>query len=304
MVFRPVFVDEKRRRREHHVEHSGGGEHHHVDFGAEHEHGDHVEHPVVGRFGVELFRVGFFGVELDVRPLFVAGLGCAVVASACATAQVALPPEEASRVERQLTGETRYLRVSLYDTPFFGDSTKRLVTAVPPALVRLLNNPDGTPVNPGKAEGIFVTGTPVRIEKIEFPTNTTMAERVLFTPRTLAWVYLDIAGTAKKSAPRVLVLRPGLRTENEFLSELERYVTHDDPSKRLEAFTDLTRDAVKAKNAVIDMPSEALEMAWGPPERKVLTFDGDKKRETWAWADGERTAVLVDGRLVSFKDRN
>ena len=82
---------------------------------------------------------------------------------------------------------------------------------------------------------------------------------------------------------------------------IERYLTRDDPSKRIEALSDAVREGVKTKTAVLDMTAEVLEMAWGPPERKNITLEGDKKRETWFWGDNQRFAVLVDGRVTELK---
>jgi len=52
---------------------------------------------------------------------------------------VFIPTEERTRLERDLTGKDRerFLRLSYYVTPFFGDATKRLLTAVPPDEVRI-----------------------------------------------------------------------------------------------------------------------------------------------------------------------
>lgn len=297
MVFRPLFVDEERRRRLEQQQHTCVDQHRLDDHGRTLDQLDaeHLEHPVIGVwFG---FWLRLVGVELDVKKLIFAALAL----TACATAQISLPPEQASHVERRMTGETRYLRTSMYVTPLFGDSTKKFVTATDPKLVHVLNNPDGSSVNPGAIEGILPAGTTVRVDRIEFPSNTVMAERVLFTPRTLAWLYLDVAA-AKKAVPHVLVLRPGLRTEDELMSEVERFLTREDPAKRLEGFSDSAREGIKTKTAVIDMSSEALEMAWGPAERKTIALEADKKRETWFWGDeGKRSAVLLDGRVVELK---
>lgn len=221
----------------------------------------------------------------------------ALVCTGCVTAQVALPPTQVAELERRLNGEERFLRVSMYQTGFFGDATKRLLTPVPPELVRLLDDTAGKPLNPGKIERTFAVGTKVRIAKVEFPSTWAMTERVLYTPRTLVWLYLDVAGTAKQSPPVVLVLRPGLKTDQEFLAELERHLTREDPSKRLEDFTESVRDAVRAKTVVTDMPAEALEMAWGFPESKRIELVGTQRKETWRWGDGARTATVIDGRL-------
>jgi hypothetical protein len=224
----------------------------------------------------------------------------------CVTAQVAIPPTQVADLERSLNGDQRFLRVSMFLTPFFGDATKRLLTPVPPELVRVLDGTDGKPLNPGAAERTLPAGTKVRIAKVEFPSAWVMTERVLYTPRTLVWLYLDVAGTPPHAPPPVLVLRPGLESDQDFLAELERYLTREDQAKRLEGFSDGVREAIRTKAAVIDMPAEALEMAWGYPDSKRIDLIDTQRKETWRWGDGKsaRTATLLDGRLTAFTGAN
>lgn len=223
-----------------------------------------------------------------------------LILSGCVTAQVTIPAPQMADLERTLTGEQRFLRVSMYLTPFFEDSTRRLLTPVPPELVRLLNSTDGRPLNPGPIERTFPAGTPVRIVKVEFPSSWVMTERVLYTPRTLAWIYLDVAGRAKLAPPCVLVLRPGLKSDQEFLAELEHHLSREDQTKRLDAFAERIQEAIRTKAVLLDMPAEALEMAWGFPESKRIEWVGSQRKETWRWAEGMRTATLLDGRLTAF----
>ena len=217
----------------------------------------------------------------------------------CVTAQVSVPPTEVADLERRLTGEERFLRVSLYQTPFFGDSTRKLLTAVPPGLVRLLDDTKGKPIDPGPVEKVFPAGTAVRIRKVEFPSALTMTERMLYTPRSLVWVFVEVAG-APKGTPTVLVLRPGLQTRAQFDTELDRYLSREAQTKRLEGFTEAVREAIRTKTAIAEMPAEALEMAWGYPESKRVELEGAQRKETWRWADGARTAELIDGRAQRF----
>jgi len=233
-----------------------------------------------------------------VRRLAISSL--ALVLAGCATAQVAIPPTQVADLERTLNGDQRFLRVSMFLTPFFGDATKRLLTPVPPELVRLLDGADRKPLNPGPVERIFPAGTAVRITKVEFPSAWVMTERVLYTPRSLVWVYLDVAGAPKNAPPVVLVLRPGLNTDQDFLAELERHLTREDQATRLESFSDPVREAIRAKSVLVEMPAEALEMAWGFPESKRIELVDTQRKETWRWGDGARTATLVDGRLTAF----
>src|SRR5687767_12101969 len=88
----------------------------------------------------------------------------------CATNQTIVPPEQRAALKRNLEGQDRYLKLSFYATPFFGDATKRLLTPVPPDQVRLLEEPNGKPINPGTVEATFPAGTEVRIRALEFPT--------------------------------------------------------------------------------------------------------------------------------------
>lgn len=229
------------------------------------------------------------------------GLLLLLVGSGCATSQVFVPATEAAELQRSLAGEERQLRLAFHSTAFFGDSTKKLLTPVAPEQVRVLTNPNGTWVNPGPSERIFAPGTTVRITRIEFPTPYTMSERVLFTPRTLAWVYLDVAGTPKRSAPWVLVLRPGLKDQNEVRSELDRYLSREDVRPALEALSETARAGVLEKRVVVDMPAQAVEMAWGYPDQKRLEFDGSVRVETWTWPDGKRGVVLRDGKVTEVR---
>lgn len=220
------------------------------------------------------------------------------LASSCAS-HVLIPPEQRASLERELTGTERdkYLRLSYFVTPFFGDASKRLLTPVPPEEVRLLNDTGGKPINPGPVQKVLPAGARARITRVEFPTAWVMTERVLYTPRTQPWVYLAVEGEAK-GLPLILVLRPQIKTDQEFRAELERFLANEDLSPLLETWTEAVREAVRAKKALVDMPAEALEMAWGFPERKRITFEESVKKEEWQYTEGKRAAFLVDGRVT------
>jgi hypothetical protein len=227
-----------------------------------------------------------------IRPLMLS-----VFVLSCATNPVLVPSDQRAALRRDLEGQDRYLRLSFYATPFFGDATKRLLTPVAPDQVRLLEQTDGTPINPGAIEATFPAGTIVRIKRLEFPTALAQTERVLVTPRAQPWVYLDVAGTPQDAPPYVLVLRQMIKDDRELQAEVDRYLSREDPKARLQGFSDVIQTAIAAKKIVVDMPAEALEMAWGYPDRRVLGFDGEKKKETWIWP-GEKQVVLLDGRVT------
>lgn len=220
-----------------------------------------------------------------------------LVLCSCVTAQVSIPPTQVADLERNLAGERRFLRVSMYLTPFFGDNTRKLLTPVPPELVRLLDDTQHKPLNPGPPERIFPAGTPVKIRKVEFPSSWVMTERVLYTPRSLVWVYLEVEGAPHLAS--VVVLRPGLKSQQEFLAELDRHLSREDMGRRLDSFSDAVREAIRNKRVVPDMSAEALEMSWGFPESKRIELLETQRQETWRWAEGARTATLLDGRLTA-----
>ncbi len=222
-------------------------------------------------------------------------LAGAVLSSACATAQLGLSGDAMAEAERTWTRTDRFLRESAYVTPFFGDATKKFLSTHRPEHVALVLNPDGTPVSPGKIETIVPAGTPVRVLQIEFPTAYVMATRVLFTPRTLAWVYLDVGGTPKGAPPHLLVLRPGINTTADLQTELDALLSKEDVGRQVAALDEAAREAVRTKKAIRGMSAEALTMALGRPEKKVITYEDGKKREVWSWGGGKLSATLLDG---------
>lgn len=218
----------------------------------------------------------------------------------CAS-HVLIPPEQQANLERDLTGQERdrFLKLSFFVTPFFGDASKRLLTAVPPEHVRSIDHPDGTPVNPGRVEKILPAGTRVRIRKLELPSAWVVSERVLYTPRTQPWVYLG--AREELELPLILVLRPMLKTEEELRAEIDRYLAREDPTPRMQSWSEAVREAVRTKKAIPEMPADALEMAWGYPERKRMSYAGSVRNEEWIYAGGKRLAFLGDGRVTRLE---
>ena len=220
-------------------------------------------------------------------------LGCA--------SYTALAPADRELLEREFTARdgTAYLKLSSYVTPFFGDASKKLLTPVLPEQVRLLESPAGEPISPGAVEKTVAAGRRVRVLKVEFPTSWAVSERMVYTPRTQPWVFLALEGE-RNEVPFVLVLRPQLRTPDEVRQELGRYLATEDLRPQLDRFTAPVREAVARKDVVVDMPAEALEMAWGYPEVKNFSFEGQVRKELWKWPGGTRTATVVDGRVTEF----
>jgi hypothetical protein len=224
--------------------------------------------------------------------------------SAC-TSYTAIAPDEQAVVERDLSGRdaNKFLKLSFYVTPFFGDAAKKLLTSVPPDEVRMLNEINGAPLNPGAVEATLPVGTRVHILKVEFPTSWVVGGRVPYTPRTRPWLYLAIEGQPKDQE-LILVLRQGMKSRDEFLAEVDRFLAREDPERILSQWSDGVRLAVREKNALVDMPAEALEMAWGYPELKQISYDGQVKKEKWVYPGERRVALLSDGRVTQLDDRH
>jgi hypothetical protein len=214
-----------------------------------------------------------------------------------------LAPEDRSALEQTLTGveADRFLRMSMNVTPFFGDASRRLLTPYPPDEVLLLNDTKGQTIPPGPIEATLPAGARARIRKVEFPTAWVVTERILYSPRTLPWVYVDVEG-APKGPPLVLVLADNLRTREEVLAEVGRYLTTQDPAPQLAAFPEPVREAIRQKKALTDMSSEALEYSWGYPEKIRRTLEGTVRNEEWIYPGGRRRAFLSDGRLVRVEE--
>lgn len=222
-----------------------------------------------------------------------------VLATGCVS-QTLLSAEDRTKLQHDLTtgpASVRYLRSSSYITPFFGDASKRLLTPYPPEEVRLLNDTQGNPINPGAVEAMAPAGTKARVLKVEFPTAWVMAERVLYSPRTQPWVYLDVEGVPP-GPPVILVLPPRLETGADVLAELDRHLAEHDPAPKLVKFQPRFQEAIRRKKVLEYMPEAAVRMSWGPPERIRRTLDGQQVHQEWVYPGEKRRVFITDGLVT------
>lgn len=223
---------------------------------------------------------------------------CAAVAIAltgCASA-VLIPDDQRISIARDLEGRALYLRGSLHVLPFFGDRARRLVSQLPPDSVELLDDTSGKPILPGPPEGLLELGTRVRIEKVEFPTSLAMARRPLYSPRPNPWVFFTVVGQPGER-PYVAVLRPGIKTRDEFLAVFGQVFVERNPEDALARYPSDVRAALRQKRLLRGMDGDAAKLAWGPPERIHQEYVGGIKLETWTWPLQKRSATFRDGRL-------
>jgi hypothetical protein len=218
------------------------------------------------------------------------------LATGCPSATL-LRDEDRVQVTRELEGKEVYLRPSVYVLPFFSDTSRWLLSPLPPECIHLLEDTSGKPILPGAPERIVPAGTAVRIDKVEFPTSLAVTRRPLYSPRTNPWIYVSIAGK-QQQRPHVAVLRPGLRTREEFLSAMDQLFVDKDPAVFLSGFSAETRTAIFEKHVLAGMDPDAVQMSWGRPERIRVEYVEGVRTEAWTWPLGKRAATFRDGKLT------
>lgn len=217
--------------------------------------------------------------------------------AACVT-PATVPDAERARADRELIGQQRYLRVAMYASPLWSDTSKVFLSDQPGAELDLLEDDTGKPIAPPAPERVLPPGTAVRLRKVEFPNAWILADRVLMTPRYNPWVYLE---GGRDPRPYVLVLTRDLTRYEDVRLELERVLTSDDPAPAFAALPLDQREAILRKQAIEGMSPRALEMAWGVPERKKI--DRPASTEEWTWPGGKRKAFLRDDRVERVEGR-
>jgi hypothetical protein len=237
---------------------------------------------------VALVRGGTRCDNIRMRRLLLPAL---LALAACATPPT-VPDAERERVTRDLDGQQRYMRVAMYASPLWGDTTKLFLSDQPPSEVELVLSPGGEPIRPPSPERVLAPGTPVRIRQVEFPTTWIIADRVVMSPRFNPWVILEGPGDGR---PYVVVLTKDLTRFDDVQAELQRVLTSDDPAPALAALPAEQRNAVLRKEAQEGMSAKALELAWGLPEKKRI--DRPAGTEEWTWPGGKRRAFLRDDRV-------
>ncbi|BDG07136.1 hypothetical protein [Anaeromyxobacter paludicola] len=222
---------------------------------------------------------------------------CALLLAAACAPSLKLGEGDRQKLVGELEGRRRFTRVALYVGGFFGDRGRLLLSDQPFGELDLLEEPDGTVIPPPGPDAILPPGTPVRIQRVEFPTGWTVAQRIAMTPRYHPWVELSVKG---EELPAMVVLPQDLASREEALGELDRLLASDDPAPRLAALPAEQRQAVLEKRLVEGMGQAAVELAWGLPEKRHI--DRPARSEEWSWASGRRRASFKEDRLVKFEE--
>jgi len=223
--------------------------------------------------------------------LFLLGLSSA----ACFPPSV-LSPDARERVARATARQPRYLRVAVYAGPFFGDSSKVLLSDRPAVEISAMEAPDGKPLPVPPPDRILAPGTALFVDSVQFPTGSALWLRPVSTPRFLPWLVGQAEGDDRTA---VILLSAQPANAEDVLAEVGRVLTPDDPAPAFRALPEGQRSAIQRKELVEGMSQEATAMAWGYPDRIVL--DSQARTEEWSWASGRRHALFQDERLVRFE---
>jgi hypothetical protein len=217
-----------------------------------------------------------------------------------------LPENDRIALQQELVAHARYLKVAMRVAPFFQDQSKWLLSDRSLDEIDLIDDPTGAPVPPGPAVGILLPGARLRIDRIEFPTNFVVAERVIYSPRFNPWVYLvpadrqSPADALSGGRPFILVLPQHMQTRDDVLAELDRYLSHEDASAAFRALPQQYQEAIAQKNVLAGMGPSEVEMAWGYPER--IHLDEARKTQAWTWPARKQEAFFSANVLTHWQD--
>jgi hypothetical protein len=217
-----------------------------------------------------------------------------------------LPEPDRVALDDSLAAHARYLKVSFYVTPFFHEDTAWLLTDRGRDDADYVDPNDQKRLDPGAPVGILPVGTLLRIERISWPTGLTMVGREPDTPRDCPWIYLrpvdsgSVAAHLSAGKPFIVVLRGDLRTRDDMQTEIDRFLTSQNPIPELRNVSVTFVDAVDHKNLVAGMAPLQVQQAWGYPEH--IHIDAPKRTQLWTWPSGKQQAWFQDEVLVRWDD--
>ncbi len=147
---------------------------------------------------------------------------------------------------------------------------------------------------------IVPANTPVRIARLEFPTPDALVRRPLGPWRGLAWLHLSVKG---EPADRdyIVPLPAELGTYDRLVGEVDRHFASEPLDVALDAYSDEVRDAIARKRLLGGMDQPAVEMSWGYPVRRSITFKEGVREEQWIYASGRRKVWFSGGKVVRFE---
>lgn len=200
---------------------------------------------------------------------------------------------------------TYALTRSLYVSQLYDDNERWLLSERPSREVSHRVSFLGHSIHPPAEVGIVPAGTPVVLERIEFPTRTVVTHRMLNSPLHHIWLRLRPAPgaswPASEARPCVVVLGLDVESPEALAHAIEaRFGDHASVTTWLDSLTPSVRAGVQSKRVVRGMDERALVAALGEPRERTHLgrIDG---HETIVARYKSQEAWLVDGVVNEIK---
>jgi hypothetical protein len=214
-------------------------------------------------------------------------------------------------IEEEYENQTVELRQSVYYGDLYDENEQWLLSPYPFTTIFHIVDFDGNPIHPQNQVGIIPAGTPLIIEKIEFPNALVLAKRMITSPRFNPWVYLRPQPTSKLASheaqgkPFILPLPLNLTTEEEVHQALgELLAKRGEMKKWLAKRRPTVQVAIAHKKIISGMTQEELVAAVGKPHRWISEFNNDTKTMVaWypdqeAWLTNKEVVVIRPSRVL------
>lgn len=201
--------------------------------------------------------------------------------------------------------QTYALTQSYYFSQLYDDNERWLLSERPSGEISHRISLRGQPIHPPEAEGILPAGTPMVLERIEFPTRTAVMHRMLNSPVHHIWLRLrpapgSLVALPRNNRPFVMVLEANIESPAELTTAIDArlqaahvvtgWLTQLGPSIRV---------GVQTKQITRGMDERALVAAAGAPrEWRPLGSVAGHDTKIARYANEE--AWLVDGVVAEI----
>jgi hypothetical protein len=190
--------------------------------------------------------------------------------AACA-AQTEMPPVAQASIESHYQNSTVALKVSCYYGDLYDENEKWLLSPYAFSETSHIVDLAGAPIHPPGQRGIIPIGTRFVITRVEFPTVSAMAQRMLTTPRYNPWIYLkpapqeNLPGAERDTF--ILLLPMDLKTEAQADAALAKLLGRPkDVQAWLAARSEAAQAEIKHKSAITGMTFDEMVASLGEPQ--------------------------------------
>ena len=224
----------------------------------------------------------------------------ALTTNGCLRDYTIVTESQNSEINRKYAQKPFYLTSSQYFGEFWGDKRYEYLTPYVPESLTYLSSITGKNIPPPPHKGIIPAGTPLRIERIEFPTAEVFNSRALVTPRYYPWVYC-VVSMPERAVKGLIVIPAGIEEPLESIErKLLTIISEEDPRPKISALSEEEQEAIKTKIPYLGMSIEAAGFALGPAPEIEADYEGEKAEEIWKFYDG-KTYSFDKGKLIKIE---